>query len=308
MNQASSRGPLAGLAALIGLLAVLSATVGIGVAGWLAGVAYGVVLTGTLARGLRRAQMPRLGPANAVTLIRALLVGGVTALVAYSVQRPAPVGVLVALVAVALALDGVDGRVARRTGSTSALGARFDMEIDAFLILVLSVFVAAPLGWWTVAIGAFRYAFVAASWALPWLTAPLAPKFSRKVVAAVQGIVLVVATTGVLPQPLTLAVVALALGSLTWSFGRDIGWLWRMQSTGRRIDVAPVPPAAVAAVVAPLPGGQAAVVPVSPAPAGLPAAPARTRAAAPRLRAVRAAPRRSRRDRESRRHPARVGA
>ena len=39
----------------------------------------------------------------------------------------------------ALALDGVDGQVARRTGTASELGARFDMEVDAFLILVLSV-------------------------------------------------------------------------------------------------------------------------------------------------------------------------
>ena len=51
---------------------------------------------------------------------------------------------LVGLTAVALALDGVDGRVARRTETVTAVGARFDMEVDAFLILVLSVYVAAP--------------------------------------------------------------------------------------------------------------------------------------------------------------------
>ena len=43
------------------------------------------------------------------------------------------------LSSVALALDGVDGQVARRTRTVSALGARFDMEVDAFLVLVLSV-------------------------------------------------------------------------------------------------------------------------------------------------------------------------
>jgi phosphatidylglycerophosphate synthase len=30
-----------------------------------------------------------------------------------------------------LMLDGVDGRVARRTGSQTGFGARFDMELDA---------------------------------------------------------------------------------------------------------------------------------------------------------------------------------
>jgi phosphatidylglycerophosphate synthase len=258
MLQASSRGPFAGLAVLAVLLATLSGTVGIGVAGWLAGSTYGVVLTIALSTGLRRAGMRKLGPANVVTLSRALLVGGVTALVANSVNHPVPTAVVVALVAVALSLDGVDGQVARRTGSTSALGARFDMEIDAFLILVLSVFVAGSLGWWTVAIGAFRYVFVAASWASPWLTAALPPKFSRKVVAAVQGVVLVVATAGLLPHAVTFAAVAAALASLTWSFGRDIGWLWRTESAQRRFAIIPVSPAPA------MPARQ--IVPVAPAP------------------------------------------
>jgi phosphatidylglycerophosphate synthase len=258
MLQASSRGPFAGLAVLAVLLATLSGTVGIGVAGWLAGSTYGLVLTIALSTGLRRAGMRKLGPANVVTLSRALLVGGVTALVANSVNHPVPTAVVVALVAVALSLDGVDGQVARRTGSTSALGARFDMEIDAFLILVLSVFVAGSLGWWTVAIGAFRYVFVAASWACPWLTAALPPKFSRKVVAAVQGVVLVVATAGLLPHAVTFAAVAAALASLTWSFGRDIGWLWRTESAQRRFAIIPVSPAPA------MPARQ--IVPVAPAP------------------------------------------
>jgi len=170
----------------------LGLTTGLSAAGWLAGAAYAVVLWIALSAGLQRAGMPALGAANRVTLARASLVAGVTALVVTSIDRPVPTPLLVTLVGVALALDGVDGQVARRTGSTSKLGARFDMEIDAFLILVLSVYIGGTFGWWTIAIGAFRYVFVAASWALPWLGAPLPPKFSRKVVAAVQGIVLVV--------------------------------------------------------------------------------------------------------------------
>jgi phosphatidylglycerophosphate synthase len=124
--------------------------------------------------------------------------------------------------------------VARRTNSTTSLGARFDMEIDAFLVLVLSVFVAGTFGWWTIAMGAFRYVFVAASWAWPWLSAPLPPKFSRKVVAAVQGVVLVVATASLLPDAVVFLALAAALASLTWSFGRDVRWLGE-QERGRRL-------------------------------------------------------------------------
>jgi phosphatidylglycerophosphate synthase len=41
-----------------------------------------------------------------------------------------------------LALDGLDGWLARRFGLASAYGARFDMEVDGFLILVLALLVA----------------------------------------------------------------------------------------------------------------------------------------------------------------------
>ena len=232
------RGPSAGLVAQLALIATLGLTTGLSLEGWLTGIGYAAVLAVLLGAGLQRAGMRTLGPANAVTLGRASLVAGVTALVVTSLSRPVPTPLLVTLVAVALALDGVDGQVARRTNSTTRLGARFDMEVDAFLILVLSVYVGGGFGWWTVAMGLFRYAFVAASWAMPWLTAPLPPKFSRKVVAAMQGVVLVVATAHLLPYAIVLSALAAALASLTWSFGSDIGWLWRAEQA-RRAAAAP---------------------------------------------------------------------
>ena len=224
---APSRGPLAGLTAQFVLLAALATTLGLTPAGLVAGALYGLALCGLLVAGLHRAGMPALGPANVVTLSRAILVGGVTALVVTSFTHPVSTPALVAVAGVALALDGVDGQVARRTGSTSRLGARFDMEIDAFLILVLSVYAGDRFGWWTVALGAYRYLFVAASWALPWLTAALPPRFSRKVVAALQGIVLALVTANLLPPLAAQAALLVALVALTWSFGRDAIWLYK---------------------------------------------------------------------------------
>ena len=202
------------------VLAILATTVGLGWAGWLAGVGYGLVVLILLRRC-------RLGPADRVTLARATLIGAVAALVVESVLRPEPVALLVPLAAVALALDTVDGWVARRTGTVSELGARFDMEADAFLILVLSGFVADSLGGWVLAIGLMRYAFAAVGWVVPWMRAELPPRYWRKVVAATQGVVLVVAASGLLPRPVAVALVALALALLVESFGRDVGWLWR---------------------------------------------------------------------------------
>lgn len=254
------KGPAIGLIVQIVLLAGLAATVGLGPAGWLAGAAYGAALCLILDRGLRRSGSYALGPADRVTLARALLVGGVTALTGdalapTAVDRAASAGVLVALTAVALALDAVDGYVARRTGTASALGARFDMEVDAFLILVLGAAVAPAVGAWVLALGGMRYAFVAAGWVLPWLRRPLPPRYWRKVVAAAQGVLLLVAAAGVLPGPGDALVLAVALALLVESFGRDVGWLWRRRSARaappgaprRRIRPAAVRPDLVAA-------------------------------------------------------------
>jgi phosphatidylglycerophosphate synthase len=206
------------------LLTVLAVD-GLGVAGWLAGLAYAVLGQLALAVAVRRRRMTRLGAANRVTLTRMILVGGVTALVADGDQ--ARLTLVVALTVAALVLDGVDGYVARRTRTVSELGARFDMEVDAFLILVLSLLGAASLGPWVLAIGAMRYVFVAAGWGMPWLREPLPPSFARKTIAAVQGISLVVAASGIVPRPIAALVTAAALILLIWSFGRDIRWLWQ---------------------------------------------------------------------------------
>ena len=135
-------GPATGLVAQLLLLAVLAATAGLGTAAEIIGAACAVAMATALARGLARSPDARLGPASWVTLARATLAVGVAALAADSFTNDTPVALLVTLAAGALALDLVDGWVARRTGTATALGARFDGEVDAFLILALSVYVA----------------------------------------------------------------------------------------------------------------------------------------------------------------------
>ncbi|MGN9808314.1 CDP-alcohol phosphatidyltransferase family protein [Micromonospora sp. BQ11] len=226
-------GPVVGLLVQTVLLAVLAGTVGLGTAGWLAGLGYGMVLCALLSRGLSRSGARGLSPADRVTLGRAILAGGVTALAADSFDRPAPVALMVTLTAVALALDAVDGYTARRTGTTSELGARFDMEVDSFLVLVLCAYVAPSAGGWVLAIGAMRYAFVAASWGLPWMRGSLPPRYWRKVVAAIQGVALTVVMAEVLAGPLTVVVLMVSLALLVESFGRDVRWLWTTRRTRR---------------------------------------------------------------------------
>ena len=218
---------LLGMLATAALLGVVSATAGLGAVGWIAGLVTGSAAAALLVGARRRSGQPEIFPADWVTLTRMLLIAGVTGLVADSFGRPVSITALVTLSAVALALDAVDGQVARRTGTATALGGRIDGEVDAFLILVLSIAVARDYGSWVLAIGAARYAFLLAGWLIPWLAAPLPPRFWRKVVAAATGIVLTVAASGVPSRLVGMIAVAAALLLLAESFGRDVVWLYR---------------------------------------------------------------------------------
>src|SRR5579859_7306782 len=204
------------------LLCLVSATAGLGVAGWLTGLATGSAATAAIVTARMRSDQPEIHPADWVTLTRALLIAGVAGLVADSFTRPVSVTALVTLSAVALALDAVDGQVARRTGTATPLGARFDGEADAFLILLLSIAVSRDYGSWVLVIGAARYAFLMAGWLIPWLRAPLPPRFWRKVAAAITGIVLTVAASGVVSRLAGTIAVAVALALLAESFGRNV--------------------------------------------------------------------------------------
>jgi phosphatidylglycerophosphate synthase len=232
MTWTVQAGPVAGLISVPLLLTTLARTAGLSGTGWAAGLACGVVINAGLAWGVSRYRLARLGVADWVTLARAMLAVGVAALVAESFVQRVPVTVLVSLAAGSLALDAVDGWVARRTKTAAALGAQFDGEVDAFLILVLSIYAARSHGAWVLAIGAMRYAFLAAGSPMPWMRAPLPPRYWRKFVAAAQGIVLTLAASALLPASLTEALLAAALFLLTESFGRDVRWLWTHRQVG----------------------------------------------------------------------------
>ena len=220
----------AGATALAMLLGVLLLLGELSWRGWALGAcaaAAGLVL---LARAATAAGARRLGPADLVTLVRLLLTCAVCALVLDPVPDAGSMTVASAIALAAIVLDGVDGRVARRTGTASELGARFDMETDAFLILVLSVGVAPLVGAWALLAGLARYLFVAASWAWPWLDRRLPPRYWRKVVAASTGIVLAVVLPGLLPESVSVVAVGVVTLLVAESFGSDVVWLVRHRS------------------------------------------------------------------------------
>ena len=230
MREVVPGGAVIGFLGALGLLSALHEWVVLGVAGWGVGLVSAAVLCILLAAGLVKSGQRRLGPADRVTLTRAVLACGVAALAADGFQTAPSVGILVGLSAVALVLDAVDGRVARRTATVSRLGARFDMESDAYLILVLSVHVSQQVGWWVLAGGAARYLLLVATWLAPWLARPVPPRRWRKAVAGTQGVVLVVAAAGLLPPTGTILLLLCGLALLAASFGTQVAILWRSRS------------------------------------------------------------------------------
>lgn len=232
-------GPQAGFlaAAVAGAAVVVASTlllVGGSVTGLalaLAGYVGGVTLALALMR--RGFDHPTLGLCNLVTLLRLALAAS---LLAPLVQDGAAPITMFGIAVVALLLDGVDGWLARREGRVSDFGARFDMEVDSGLALILALniwvagHVAEPAGALVLLIGLPRYAFAGASLLLPWLDGPLPPRFSRKLVCVVQIAALVLLQLDLVPPPLGVGLVAAVASALAWSFARDVLWLWQTRT------------------------------------------------------------------------------
>jgi phosphatidylglycerophosphate synthase len=181
-----------------------------------------------LAMTTQHLRAPSFGAANGVTLTRGAMTLLLAALI--GVRSSAALGwAVVAVAVVAVVLDGVDGWLARSRNETSAFGARFDMEVDALLILVLAALVwhLDKAGPWILAAGLLRYAFVLFSFALPWMERVLPPSRRRQTVCVLQIVSLIGALVpGVVP-PWSGAVAFAGLVLLVWSFGIDVVWLAR---------------------------------------------------------------------------------
>lgn len=173
----------------------------------------------------------RFGAANQVTTLRAALAVLVAGLVS---ERSLPALAAVAAFAalVATLLDGIDGWLARRTRMASEFGARFDMEVDAFLILVLAILAwrHGKAGGWILLAGLLRYLFILAGRLWAWMEKPLRPSTRRQTVCVVQIAGLIITLVPSVPPTASATVAAVALAALCYSFLVDTLWLWRNAS------------------------------------------------------------------------------
>jgi phosphatidylglycerophosphate synthase len=185
-----------------------------------------VVLIGSALIAIHRRDS-MLGCANGFTLARLVGTSGIAALTwtwLFAGPTDRAVALLIVVAVACLILDGVDGKVARARGEASDFGARFDMETDAAMIMILCVAVSAQggVGWWVVAIGLARYVYWLCSLGIDALNRPVAPSVLRKFVAVAQSVVLLLClalgATGIGPDWLPSLLAAGAFCGLVWSF------------------------------------------------------------------------------------------
>ncbi|MEM0947962.1 MAG: CDP-alcohol phosphatidyltransferase family protein [Pseudomonadota bacterium] len=196
---------------------------------WLPTLVFAVVAVIVFQGATFRYPYHDFGLCNAVTLARAAIVAF---LVGALFDPSFSVWLFFGLATVAFALDGVDGRLARRSGLVSGFGGRFDMETDAALaaVLALWILVQGTAGPDILVLGFARYAFVAMSVPFSALRAELPEAFRRKAVCAVQIATLIALVLPVTPLPAAPYLSILAAVLVVWSFAIDILWLLRRET------------------------------------------------------------------------------
>jgi phosphatidylglycerophosphate synthase len=226
-------GPARGLSVCALALSVL-----VGAAGWLLVPKAEVVLTAlafyvvasalAIAHCLTWHDHPKVGPGNVVTQLRLALIAAISVCVAGPSGHPY---LLLSLALLALALDGVDGWLARRAGTASDFGARFDMEVDAGFAAVLSLILltSGTAGPVILLLGFMRYGYLLVARVLPVLRRPLPERFRRKLICVVQIATLIVLMIPGLPASVALMLTLAAVLLLAWSFLVDI--LWQIRAT-----------------------------------------------------------------------------
>lgn len=171
-----------------------------------------------VAIGVSRYEHPRSWWPTGITAFRFTVTAALAAFGAFL-----PGLLIVGVVTSVLVLDRLDGELARRTNSVSALGGHLDTEADGFLsaVVCLLLWLEYGLPVWVLTAGLLRYCYVLL---VRWVPSRgLVPR--SRFAARVFGIALVGLMMGFLKLGvLSMAGPALATVLLCWSFARSFYW------------------------------------------------------------------------------------
>jgi phosphatidylglycerophosphate synthase len=169
------------------------------------------------------------GAGNALTALRWLIAS-------YVGLAPAsvPTWVLGLIVLAVFALDGLDGWVATRRGERSEFGAHFDMETDAYFVLLigLTLLFRGRYGAWILVVGLLRYVYVVTLALVPARRGDK-PRFTfgRH---AFTGLMLGFTLGMVLGEPFATVATLIGCGLVTASFAHSFYWSYSAPPGARR--------------------------------------------------------------------------
>ena len=130
---------------------------------------------------------------------------------------------------ISLTLDGLDGYLARFLNQTSKFGARFDLETDTLLLLVLSfsLYINMNANLSVFLIPLYRYVFFILQIKFKWLEFSLPKSIRRSFICFFVTFLLIICHLPYLTAYLIGTLINFSILLITFSFLEDIIWLYR---------------------------------------------------------------------------------
>ena len=137
--------------------------------------------------------------------------------------------IIIILSTVSLIMDGLDGFIARKYNLVSKFGEIIDQESDNFLMLVISIslYLNKDIGLYVFFIPLYRYAFLVSMKKYDWLQRTLPSSQFRKIACVLTIVLMIMSQDVYFNYENTLFLVILSLFIITFSFSKDIIWLYR---------------------------------------------------------------------------------
>ena len=137
--------------------------------------------------------------------------------------------IIIILSTVSLVMDGLDGFIARKYNLVSKFGEIIDQESDNFLMLVISIslYLNKDVGLYVFLIPLYRYTFLVSMKKYDWLQRTLPSSQFRKIACVLTIALMIMSQDVYFNYENTLFLVILSLFIITFSFSKDIIWLYR---------------------------------------------------------------------------------
>jgi phosphatidylglycerophosphate synthase len=141
--------------------------------------------------------------------------------------------IIIILSTLSLIMDGLDGFIARKYNLVSKFGEIIDQESDNFLMLVISIslYLNKDIGLYVFLIPLYRYIFLASMKKYDWLKKTLPISQFRKIACVLTIILMIMSQDVYIDYENTVFLVILSLFIITFSFSKDIIWLYRNKNS-----------------------------------------------------------------------------